>query len=529
MNRSFGLGVLGSRRRNLFGGSDRLKAIGRGYVLSWLLIGMTVAYIAWQGDPYIVLGITPFLLLGSARGKHPVVLLALASIPSLFLLLISFLKSQTMGFPLTVLDRFLLQENIVMLAYNDYRVATGIAVLAILALIYVLVLRAGKGRFSRFEKAAAAISMAASAGCVVVLLTTNLDFLMDGDNNQPTFRTFIRSALVPEARLNVYEGPDEPPANLSFALTPPTGRRPDLVFILEESTFHPQVLDPQYKPRALFTKRVPTSGPLRVHTVDGGTWRSEFALATQVRPNEFGGSGWYVFHQLAGRLDKSVFTKLKDLGYRTIVIAPVPGEFINSRQFYESIGVTEYHDPKSLGISDGWDWKVNDERFYREIERLLDADPSRPSVILMMTIHQHGPHDPVDPISDYLKRFDASDRAYEAFLDNLQKRHRPVGVVAFGDHQPLFMGSVLKDDSKRFTTFYEIRCVNFACDKPADRRDRELDITLLTPTALEHFGFELDEFSRYQQSLFAECTENITKCSEAARLKLNKAYSVAFH
>ena len=148
----------------------------------------------------------------------------------------------------------------------------------------------------------------------------------------------------------------------------------------------------------------------------------------------------------------------------------------------------------------------------------------------MLTINQHGPHDAERPFADYLSRFIQSDKAYGDFLDKLKERKQRAGVVTFGDHQPEFTKGLFPEEAPRQLTHYEIRCVNFKCEGEPKKRvgDDQLDITLLAPTALEHFGFDMDDLSFYGKYLFEQCTADVTRCTDELRRKFNSAFSAAF-
>jgi hypothetical protein len=501
-----------------------------GTVLSLAVIGLTATCAIVQLDPYITLGIAPFFLLGCAKGKKPLNLVAIASLPSLFLIFLSVVKVQLTGLPLSILDRFLIDSNIFVLAYNDYRVAIAAIVIACGILYYFWVLLSGRGSFTRFEKVGAGVLVAFWAFFAVRVATSNLDFLLTDENHEPSVRTFVKSMIVPGARLALADE-DESDMHLSLrSLGAPKDGKPDLYFVLQESTFDPRMVEPEYEPQTLFSRHLPLSGPLKVHTFGGGTWLTEFSLVTQMRPQEFGDGGWYVFHQLPGRIKRSLFTQLKELGYRTIVIYPVPGFFLNARQFYKSIGVDEFEDPASLKLGQGWDWKIPDSKFYEAALKKADETPSQPVAIFMLTINQHGPHDLERPFADYLSRFEQSDKAYGDFLTKLKARKKHAGVVAFGDHQPEFTKGLLSEEGPRQLTHYEIRCVNFKClGEPKKRTgDEQLDIVRLAPTALEHFGFEMDDLSFYGKYLFKQCAADVTRCADNLRLKFNRAFAATF-
>ena len=495
--------------------------------LSFVVVcGMTI-YAALFGDPHVVLFMTPFFLLGCARGRHPLTLLALSTIPAFALLSVSLVKTMLTGFSLVTYDGYFIRENLLMLAYNDWRVSTGLIVLIGGIVFYLRSLFSGRGAFTRFERRSAVALGVASVGCMIGVQQWDQDiFDWEYELSRPSVRGFVKSVRIPESQLALPATAAELPPLKNLSLGAPPGALPDLFFILQESTFHPRLVRPGYEPTTLFSSQASHTGDLHVHTYGGGTWMTEFSLVSQMRPQEFGNGGLYVFHQLEGRIKRSVFTLLKELGYRTIVVYPVPGEFINARNFYKSIGVDEFYDPESLGISKGWDWEIPDKKFYEAIQRKIEGT-KQPIALLMLTIIQHGPHDAIDPVTDYLTRFEQSDEAYGSFLDFLLLRGRKAGVVAFGDHHPDFTNSRMPDEHTKELTAYEIRCLHFNCTNKALARNksRTLDIGVLTPIALEEFGFSLDDLSLLQKTLLGTCDADLSRCDETARLQFNSAFS----
>jgi hypothetical protein len=149
--------------------------------------------------------------------------------------------------------------------------------------------------------------------------------------------------------------------------------------------------------------------------------------------------------------------------------------------------------------------------------------------VLIVTISQHGPHDARDPMADYVQRFEASERDYEAFLEALQTRGKRAGVVAFGDHQPDFTHERIAEDRDRYLTAYDLRCVNFACAGAAvEAGTLALDSAMLAPAALERFGFALDGLSLFQRRVFETCADDLERCDDSARQEFNAAFSTYF-
>ena len=512
-------------------------------VLALLIIVAVVVYATIHLDPYIGLLMLPFFALGCGRGKHPAVLLALSALPALLLFVASRIKFALTGLPLVTYDQHFLRQNVLMLVYNDWRIAGAVVVTLALVALYFKHLLTGRHVFTRFEKGAVGALGITAIGCVLGLRGWNQT--IDSWESQmatPTIQTFVASASMPGAQLHLTAGAQAATggaldgARANAASTPlisPAGGLPDIFIVLQESTFHPAVVKPGFTPHALFAdaglkNTAGHTGPLHVHTFAGATWKSEFSVTTQMRPQEFGNDGLYVFYQLKGRIKESIFTRLKALGYRTMVFYPVPGHFINARDFYTSIGVDEFYDPESLEISKGWDWKIPDSKLYDAMLKKI-GESDTPVVAMMLTINQHGPHEGPDPIADYVTRFEQSDQAYGDFLTALGQRSRKSGVITFGDHQPDFMAN-LHDRALWYSTAYDIRCVNFSCaDRGVTlRHDKQLDIVMLAPRALEAFGFGLDGFSTLENKLFRDCDYDLSLCSDAARLGVNTAFTKFF-
>ena len=499
--------------------------------LCYAVIFAAIIYGISYQDAYILLIITPFFALGCGCDKHPLTVLARATIPALALNSTSALKFKITGVPLVTYDHYFIRENILLLAYNDWRVALCLILGLISLIVYFRGFFLNRSRMTRLEIVSLVALVIAAAICLWNILDWDKDvFDFNAEQNTPSIRAFLKSSQLPKPQIDVLKDIDPPlHTTAQTFLMPPAGGKPDLYFILQESTFHPSLLRSGYEPKFLYAKNSDQTAPLHVHTFGGGTWKSEFSLTVQMRPQEFGGDGMYVFHQLEGRIKRSIFTVLKELGYRTMVFYPVPGNFLNAHNFYKSIGVDEFYDPADLEISKGWDWKLPDSVFYAAMAKKV-ATSKQPVVAFMLTINQHGPHQSDDPMTDYINRFDASDLAFGDFITSLKKQKRKSGVVAFGDHQPEYTSDLIQEHKDWYQTHYDIRCINFECDKKSvmDHKDKKLDIVLLSTMAFETFGFTLDTFSSLQKSMFRTCETDITHCNDMTRRTFNTAFSQYF-
>ncbi|MEP6511954.1 MAG: sulfatase-like hydrolase/transferase, partial [Dokdonella sp.] len=128
---------------------------------------------------------------------------------------------------------------------------------------------------------------------------------------------------------------------------PPT--RPDIVAVLEESTFDPRMLKLCTVPvctRRMFQADAMTRahGPMSVHTFGGGTWTSEFSLLTGLSHTLFGNAGLYANYNLAPRVVYTLPRALKQAGYRVIAIYSPNGNFLNARNAYDDYGFDAFYD-----------------------------------------------------------------------------------------------------------------------------------------------------------------------------------------
>jgi hypothetical protein len=440
---------------------------------------------------FVVGAIFAIVLPKTAKIGHA---LAVGFVVLLLFYFLSWTKRRLIGQPLFLFDLHYLQDNVLILAINDWRVLTR----------------------SRLASLGVTLSLCLIAGAFIA--NTDVDFWRI-DKGRPSFAIFLESArvtgfnFVPPAKAMEFPGdPKEKPSGTGGEPNP----LPHMVFVLQESTISPAQLKlaKPYKPERLFVNsRQSKTGTLTVSTFGGGTWLSVFSFVAQFHPDQLGQNGYYVTFQLPGRLKRTLFSVLKHNGYATSVIYSVPGHFINAEQFLLSNGLDRFDDPASIGIGSGKDFSVPDHAFLDAALERLKSD--RPQAILVLTIAQHGPHDTLDPLADYLARFAASDKAHGEFVDAaFEGTPRPIVIVTFGDHQPEFMSGIAIAPPK-YETSYQIEChPTELCDyaKVPD----QVDLTLLATYLFDAVGLQNDELMLVQKNLYADCAANTQRCDKEA-------------
>jgi phosphoglycerol transferase MdoB-like AlkP superfamily enzyme len=332
--------------------------------------------------------------------------------------------------------------------------------------------------------------------------------------------------------------------------------RPDVVAILEESTFDPRMLNvctiPQCK-LSMFRPdaRTRATGPLTVHTFGGGTWTSEFAFETGLADVLFGNAGLYAPYSLAPRVVHTLPRAFKAAGYRVIAVYSHSGEFLNSRNAYANYGFDMFYDGSDLGL--GWD--STDQDLFRVLREIYsdetEAHPNQPLFIFTLTLHQHGPHmtplqelpAPFDRplfsgkfkppdldrwlnlnLGNYLHRAALSSQMLEALESMLWSSGRETVLMHFGDHQPSFDGAIhaipksapkaAGPNTSRVTYFM----LKTSFPMTRMRHYDALDIVYLGSLLLDAAGVPKDAFYQANTLLRERCAGRYLTCRDKRML-----------
>lgn len=323
--------------------------------------------------------------------------------------------------------------------------------------------------------------------------------------------------------------------------TPPY---PDIVQVLEESTFDPSIYTACNVPAcrvSMFQSDAHTRGTglMRTHTFGGGTWVSEFASLTGMPQDIFGPGGMYAPYVLAPHVRDALPQMLRRLGYLTIAIYPTVGSFINGRNAYQAYGFDHLYDVKELGLIE---WDESDKQMFDAAKRVYDKvkKPGQPVFVMILTLNQHGPHDAA-PMSSlpppfrnllrglkpglalsfdtYLSRLHDSDRAMRGLEHDFLDRAQPTVLLHFGDHQPSF-GGMIRDlprtlppalqPNRDYLTYYMIKS-NFA--GPPLPHYPVLDIAFLPSMLLQAAGLPRDPYFSASTELRNRCNGLYDECA----------------
>lgn len=249
----------------------------------------------------------------------------------------------------------------------------------------------------------------------------------------------------------------------------PDAEKPDIVVCLQESTLNPHQFDfdaETIPPFSMFNKQEDTAfvNPLRVHTVGGATWKSEFAFLAGVPSTDFGALASGVFYSVVPHLQTGFIKNLREQGYFCVALSPFTKGNYNAKPAYDHFGFDLMLQPQDLGypasISKNL-WHISSEEMMYYTKLILQKQhPSlenvqQPMFVYVLTMKEHGPYNTNMPnhfnlaskrlggkaiscLNDYIDRIDSLNEAIEGLNDYLKSRETPYVFGYFGDHQVAF-------------------------------------------------------------------------------------------
>jgi len=249
----------------------------------------------------------------------------------------------------------------------------------------------------------------------------------------------------------------------------PDAEKPDIVVCLQESTLNPHQFDfdaETIPPFSMFNKQEETAfvSPLRVHTVGGATWKSEFAFLAGVPSTDFGALASGVFYSVVPHLQTGFIKNLREQGYFCVALSPFTKGNYNAKPAYDHFGFDLMLQPQDLGypasISKNL-WHISSEEMMYYTKLILQKQhPSlenvqQPMFVYVLTMKEHGPYNTNMPnhfnlaskrlggkaiscLNDYIDRIASLNEAIEGLNDYLKSRETPYVFGYFGDHQVAF-------------------------------------------------------------------------------------------
>lgn len=201
-------------------------------------------------------------------------------------------------------------------------------------------------------------------------------------------------------------------------------------------------------------------GSLAVSVLGGGTCNTEFEFLTGTSMR-FVGDGKYPYTLYDFSTAPSLARQLADLGYHTTALHPNKAANWNRDRVYAQMGFESTQFEESFEGEEEYHTGISDEVTYEHVLDILRSS-NEPQFVFDVTMQNHSGYDTgkipeqdkVDldlpalddttaaEVDEYLACVNESDRALGEFLAALRQLDRPVVVVFFGDHQPLFTPQV---------------------------------------------------------------------------------------
>ncbi|MGH8183131.1 MAG: sulfatase-like hydrolase/transferase [Rhodanobacteraceae bacterium] len=493
--------------------------------------------------------------------------LVAGSLPMLLLVIAANLKFRYLSTPLLAPDLvyyFNAEIGATLLRY-PFIIAAIAAALVLVPLLLVLLWRDDiRPRANAATRAARVLGIIAAAVVLVVTLSPRGPFAHVYDKGMwlaMNDESFVSDFIVSIRNAHVYK----PPFRLAdaarddwrdlTAAAPATIRKPDIVAVLEESTFDPRLLTvctSRLCDARMFHADASTiaHGWLNVHTWGGGTWTSEFAFLSGLPHTLFGPAGIYAPFNLAPRIRYTLPRLLDADGYYTIGLYPTDGDFMNGRDAYADYGFDAFYGGQELNL----DWGATDTQVFAAFERVFKTEKAKargkPLFVFMLTLYQHGPHmapfkempapydkplftgklAPTDKtlddwlnlnLANYLQRLSMSDAAMTQLETFLRQDDRPVLLLHFGDHHPSFDGAITVLAKRtpagvadpQYTTYYMLKGFNL----PIRRENYPvLDIAYLGSLLLDAADLPRNPFFIANTLLRDRCDGHDLDCRNAA-------------
>jgi len=326
----------------------------------------------------------------------------------------------------------------------------------------------------------------------------------------------------------------------------PTGRRPNIIMIHDESSFDIREAGGVKVPAGYGSHFNSFDGKERKFLAEsngGPSWFTEYNVLAGLSSRSFGRFAYFVTRIASGRVERGLPLALRRCGYNTLSLYPAFGAFMSARSFQLTTGIQHFFDAHDLGAKD-----VEPDSFFydKAMELMSQETPNTPLFTFVYLAANHFPwetrfrpdlmpswrnpgNEPA--VDEYLRRQAMSANDYAAFIAGLKKKFpaQPFLIVRYGDHQPEFsphlldpdldeaaIGKKLMDyDPRYYATYYAIDGVNFEPVRSPTEMDT-IDGAYLPLVIQEAAGIPLDPSFVEQKAIMLRCNGVFYACKEGA-------------
>jgi hypothetical protein len=329
----------------------------------------------------------------------------------------------------------------------------------------------------------------------------------------------------------------------------PTGRRPNIILIHDESSFDISQVKGVKVPAGYGDHFKSFDGRQRKFLAEsngGPSWFTEYNVLAGLSARSFGRFAYFVTRIASGRVERGLPLSLRRCGYETVSLYPAFGGFMSARNFQLTTGIQDFHDAVDLGAEE-----IEPDSFFydKALSLMSQRSPASPLFMFVYLSANHFPWDtrfradltPTwrDPgnsasVDEYLRRQAMSVQDYAAFVAGLKKRFpgAPFLIVRYGDHQPEFspqlidpalgeaeIGRKLQSyDPSYYLTYYAIDTINFAPVASPSVMDT-IDGPYLPLVIQEAAGLPLDPSFAEQKEIMLRCRGLFYACKDGAEAR----------
>ncbi len=332
-------------------------------------------------------------------------------------------------------------------------------------------------------------------------------------------------------------------------------QKADIVVWLQESTLNPHsFLFKQHNipPITMYENQDDTkcNSHLRVHTLGGATWKSEFAFLSGLPSTDFGAMANAVFYSVVPHLKYSFVKNLKAQGYYCVALSPFTKGNYNAKSAYDHFGFDLMLQPQDLGYPAPLSknlWTIGSDEMSQYVQKILDKkdvpqlkDLQKPLFVYVLTMREHGPYyncgnifqiqmdcateRGIGELNDYIQRIVNLNQVMEDFNLYMQRRNKPYILGYFGDHQISIKEAV---PSYSFNYPYPEYITQFAVRSNLEtdfEKHDFLDLAFIAGTILEIAGLPVDEFMQTNIKMRKLSGGKLQDCTDQQLLESYRHY-----
>ena len=135
----------------------------------------------------------------------------------------------------------------------------------------------------------------------------------------------------------------------------PSGRRPNIIMIHDESSFDIRQAEGIKVPPGYGSYFNSFDGKARKFLAEsngGPSWFTEYNVLAGLSSRSFGRFAYFVTRIASGRVERGLPLALRRCGYSTLSLYPAYGAFMSARSFQLTTGIEHFYDAHDLGAKD---------------------------------------------------------------------------------------------------------------------------------------------------------------------------------